>query len=741
MTNRILLLACFLSGAASLFYQVLWTRAFSLILGSTVQAASLIFAAFLTGLALGALLFGSLSGRLRNPLRAYVLLELGITVTAVATGLILLHHADALGALLGVGTTRYPLAFLLAVLMILPPTLLMGGTLPVVLTIAQRHDPQLSIVGRFYGWNTFGAAVGTLVCGFFAIRLLGISQSYYCAMTLNLAAAGLCILLLRSTAQPPAVTVHREQHEHTVRTALSERYLFLIAGTSGALVLSLEVIWSRFAGFLLGNRTYAFTLLMFTVLTLLAVGSWLSACLYRASLQRPGSNPYTVFVNLLALSALAIALSAAGGWWLIANQSEFEAQLPHLESYVVLYRFLEALVLLSLPLIFLGALLPLAVAQSKHCADNIGHTTARFYVINAVGIVVGSLGTGFVGIELLGSFGMFKLLVVMLLALAVYTFVIMRASLPRFAAALAIVALAALVVLPDSFPAGLRPGEKLIVESEDKYGVFRLVEMSNGQLRVTNNRSELVYHLGAYSTDFVQQMQGHLGLHFNPAARDALVIGNGYGITAGALAGYDSIEHVDAVEILPSMVDAADLFAPNNFSYHENPKVHVAVDDGRHFLVRQNKQYDIITLNVSDPHMPGGATLFHSDFYEVVKERLKPGGVMIQHVFGSEGATIANTLVTSFPHVRFSQSYSNGYNVVASMQPLDEAASRPMAMLPIAALRQLRRSSGGRPLTIPPLQQYSELPDSMHGDIIASDDFPAVEFSWNPGEKTLFINE
>jgi spermidine synthase len=101
-----------------------------------------------------------------------------------------------------------------------------------VLTIAQRHDSRLTIVGRFYGWNTFGAAIGTLVCGFFAIRLLGISQSYYCAMALNLAAAGLCILLLRNTTQPLAVA-GKVAPEHGSQNNLSERYLLMIAASSG----------------------------------------------------------------------------------------------------------------------------------------------------------------------------------------------------------------------------------------------------------------------------------------------------------------------------------------------------------------------------------------------------------------------------------------------------------------------------------------------------------------------------
>ena len=662
MTNRILLLACFLSGAASLFYEILWTRAFSLILGSTVQATSLIFAAFLTGLALGAWLFGSLSARLKRPLRAYILLEVGIAVAAVTIGLILHHQADMIGAALGDGTTKYALAFLLAVAMILPPTLLMGGTLPIVLTIAQRNDRRLSIVGRFYGWNIFGAALGTLACGFLTIRLWGITQSYYIAMALNLTVAAMCVALLRKP-QPEAVTPVNDANTDPRAGVLpgTENYLLLIAGISGVLILSLEVIWARFAGFFLGNRTYAFTLLMFTVLTLLAAGSWLSAKLYRSTAAKSSHEPYRLFSNLLALSAIAVVLSAVGGWWLIENQSVVEAKLPNLEEWILFYRFTEAFTLLALPLIFLGVLFPLAIALSRHCADNIGQTTARYYVINAVGVVIGSLGTGFIGVSYLGSFGMFKLLVAVLVALTFYSLYRGGRPLPIFAGPVAAATLVALLVMPDTYPTGLKPGEKLLKEVEDEYGVFRAARLKNQNLRVTNNQSELIYHLGAFSTDYVQQMQGHLGMHFNPSAKTALVIGSGYGITAGTLGSYDTIDYIDAVEILPSMVASADMFTPNNFNYHKNPKINVTIDDGRHFLMRQDRQYDIISLNVSDPHLPGGSTLFHTEFYALAKRHLKPGGVVIQHAFGSEWAIIASTLAASFPYTLFSRAYSNGF--------------------------------------------------------------------------------
>lgn len=235
-------------------------------------------------------------------------------------------------------------------------------------------------------------------------------------------------------------------------------------------------------------------------------------------------------------------------------------------------------------------------------------------------------------------------------------------------------------------------------------------------------------------------MQGHLGVHFNPEAKAALVIGSGYGITAGALGVYDSIDYIDAVEILPSMVNSTDLFMPNNFNYHNNPKIEVFIDDGRHFLLRQKQKYDIISLNVTEPHLPGSSTLFHTEFYELAKRQLNPGGVLIQHTFGSELAIIASTLAASFPYTMFSRSYSNGFNAVASMQPLDERALQAMA-LPEAAIRQLRQTARGRSISRPTFVSFDELPDRLHSDVLASDDFPAVEFSWNPGLNRLFINE
>lgn len=736
MTNRLLVCACFLSGAAGLMYEILWTRAFSLILGSTTQAAALIFAAFLTGLALGAWLFGKLADRWQNPLRAFGLLETTIAFTAVSTGLILHHQADAIGAFLSAGTMHLLPLFLLALVLILPPTLLMGGTLPLILAAAQRNDPSMSIIGRFYGWNTLGAALGTLVCGFLTIRLLGVTWSYYCAMSLNLLAALICILRSRRPV-PPSTQLGQPVEDPSGATA-DESYLLLIAAASGAVVLSLEVVWTRFAAFFLGNRSYAFATLMFAVLTLLALGSRWSSHLYRTT---SSANIYSRFATLMLLASLVVTCSAAAAWWLMEHQPTLEAQLPGGVGWVLPYRFLESFVLLAAPLLLLGTLFPLALACSKHAANNIGYTSGRYYMVNAAGIVAGALGTGFLGLEQLGSFGMIKLLAGVLLLLSLYTLCARWRPVSWVLPGLVAVCATAIYLLPANYPPLLRSGQFEVLTLEDKHGLFRITgNSSRTLLSVSNNRTELVYHLGAHSTDVVQQMQGHLGVHFNPGAKRALVIGSGYGITAGTLSLYDSVAHIDAVEILPAMVSSADMFEPNNFSYHKNSKVNVIVGDGRHFLLRQTEPYDIISLNVTDPHLPGGSSMFHYEFYELAKQHLAPEGVLIQHVFGGERAVVVSTLAAAFPYTAFSESYGNGYNAVASMRPLRSGMSRPM-QLPAAALRQLQSTSKGRGIRRPVFASFAELPPEDHSEIIASDDFPAVEFSWNSGAEALFINE
>ncbi|HEY8210916.1 MAG TPA: hypothetical protein VIG99_25710 [Myxococcaceae bacterium] len=189
-----------------------------------------------------------------------------------------------------------------------------------------------------------------------------------------------------------------------------------------------------------------------------------------------------------------------------------------------------------------------------------------------------------------------------------------------------------------------------------------------------------------------------------------------------------------------------DLFDPFNLGYHKNPRVRVVVDDGRHFLARSPDRYDIISINVSDPRLPGGSALFHADFYEVVKRHLQPGGVVVQHAFGTETALVLTTLSRSFKYLALFPAYANGYNVVAADHPLEPdagAIERATAVPEVQA--QLRAIGLLPPVTAAGLAKNAlhpeDLPELFGAREIATDDHPLLEFSSRGAGGMLFSNE
>lgn len=750
--RRLLLLATLLSGAAALVYETLWTRAFAVIVGSTVHAAAATFAAFLVGLALGAWLWGRHRLPIAWTVRAYLVVEVAIAATAPLVGLLIHRRANGLAAWFGTGLGPDFLSmFGMVLLLVLLPTLLMGATFPLVLVAARRLGGGLSEIGRFYAINTAGAAAGTLVCGFVLIRFLGVEASYAVGAAANLAAAALCLPLLRAPLRDEAEAPGLPEAPPTETEPapwLPQGLLLGVAASSGFVVLALEIVWTRFASYFLGNRTFAFTTLLACVLLLLSAGSWLSARL----VARFGPRRPELFGGTLVLSAAAILGSAAAGWWWIRAQSGLEAGLPGAGGWLLVYRALETFVLLAPPLVALGCLFPMSLMCARLAERATGAAAGRFYLVNTAGSVCGSLGAGFWGLSALGAFGSVRALawVTAALAIAVFAWAFARERRRVHLAGLAGAAAVA-VAVPFALPGALTlldAGEELLYRTEDEYGVMQVVRRPDGLVEVTNNRTELIYYLGLVSTSYVQQMQGHLGMFHHPDASSALVLGSGYGITAGALTVYPQMRAIDAVEILPGMVEAADLFRPYNFAYHRDRRVRVVVDDARHFLATSDRRYDIVSINVSDPHLPGGSSLFHTDFYEVVKKHLEPGGVVLQHAFGSDIDIVIRTLLVSFDHVRAYRAYANGYNVVAADRPLEKGAERADALRDAPSVARALAGIG----MLPPLTPGGVLRAGIAGGEIgawldmggpvASDDHPALEFAWHDDPALLlFSNE
>ncbi|MFL5352925.1 fused MFS/spermidine synthase [Archangium sp.] len=739
------------SGAAALIAETLWIRSLSTMVGSTVEAASTIFAAFMVGLALGAWLAGRKADVLPNPLRAYAWVEVAISLTAGAAGLLLFLGRDTLivgGDLQGVA--RVALIFFFVLALVLLPTLLMGATFPMMVAAARRAGLEVRGVNVLYALNTLGASLGTIACGFVLLPLLGVRGSVGAGVLLNLLAAVACVpaLLSRSAsesseapASPEAPASERTPEAGT--PALPQWVLLTVAMASGLLTLGAEVAWTRLSSYFLGNRVYAFSTLMACVLVALSGGSWLAERLQR----RWGHRMAGLMGAVLAVSAaLTVGCAALAEWW-IHHQVEFERGLPQSTGVFFAARILQTLVLLGPMMLAMGCLFPLSLTASRLTRERSGRAAGLFYLVNTVGSVTGSLLVGFWLLPTVGVYRAIGALVAFACVVAAVVFLLgVRERLPKLAGLGAVTALLSLVplVLPEELVT-LEPHEQLVYREEDRYGVFQVTGLPGGMLSVSNNHTKLVHYLGAASTAYVQQMQGHLGMFFRPEAKTAVVLGSGYGITAGALGLYPQLERVDAVEILPAMVELADMFMPHNLGYHRNPRVHVVVDDGRHYLTRSKNRYDIVSINISDPRLPGGASLFHADFYGIVKEHLTPGGVVIQHCFGTELRLVLSTLGRSFKYVRLFPSYQNGFNVVASDGPLEADPKRIDALAAMPGVREALHDIG----IIEPLRAGEvfsrgltpeDVPGLFNDSRVATDDSPLLEYSLRGGVAGLFFS-
>ena len=726
-----ILLATLSSGISALMYEVLWTRSLAIILGSTVPAGSAVFASFMLGSGLGAYWVIRWKPKGADHLRTYSAVELGIMLLAPMTGWILHHWRESLATYAGSPNTDFYLlqTTLVALCMTIVPTVLIGATFPILLAGSRRFTSRISLIGRIYGFNILGGAVGVLLAGFLTIRLVGVLNSYLVAASLNAISALICLLIWRTSRaqqqQPPTI-----ERTHSPDHPIPDRILILTAFTSGLLVLSCEVIWFRLASFLLGNRTYALSTLLFCMLFLLAFSALLVPPLLRRYQRR--ATPFIGYALLASVCLIPLSTWGASLW--IQWQDVFEALLPRPSVSLVPFRIFVTLIALSPMMLPLGLLFPMSLSLSRRSQTELGYTAGTFYLVNSIGAAAGALVTGHWLLSTFGTLRSSLILSIVCVALAstffVFTFGRSSTILARTCLLSSIAALALLFAVAPSRMLYLRPGEDLLHYREDNYGVFQVIRERSGFLKVRNNKMKLMSRLGDKEGNFVQQMLGHLGMLYLDNAKTALVVGGGYGITTGSLAAYPELAAIDSIEILPGMIESADFFEPYNLGYHKDPRVRIFQEDGRHFLARTDARYDVITVNVTDPLLPGASTLFHKEFYELVKRRLRPNGVFVQAIWNPGLKIMLNTIRHSFAHVVRLPVWSNSYIIVASDAPLrirdggsplfdDHDLGTARALLGHSATELKKR-----------LGKIEPLPnDSKPGDEdIASDTHPRLEF-------------
>lgn len=656
-----LLLVLFVgSGCAALIYEVVWFQLLELVIGSSAVSMAVLLATFMGGLCLGSLGLPRLVSPRHHPLRTYALLELGIGVI----GLAVLFVVPLLGGLYsgwaGVGTWSVVLRGLVAGLCLLPPTFLMGATLPALARWVETTPQGVAWLGFFYAGNTVGAVVGSVLAGFYLLRLHDMPTSTYLAVAINLVVAALAWLMASATplniVEPTAVAPAR---------APGERDIYIAIGLSGMTALAAEVVWTRLLSLLFGGTTYTFSLILAAFLAGLGIGSSGGAALAR-TLRRPR-------LAFGVCQALLCAAIAWGGYLLTVSLPFWPidpslAPTPWLEFHL---DFARAIMVVLPGAILWGASFPLALAAAASRGKDPARFVGGLYAANTVGAIVGSLGASLV-ISSLGSQRAQQILIVVctasaLLVLRPFAFAPDRRSGVRFAAALALIGIVGALLLPllvQPVPGSMvaygrwaptRSGGASIIYMGEGYNASVAVSrLPNGVLNYHN--AGKIQASSEVQDMRLQRMLGHLTTLVPKQARSVFVIGCGAGVTAGAVAIDPRVQRVTIAEIEPLVVKTVSTyFSAYNFDVIRNPKVRVRLDDARHVLQTSTEKYDAITSDPLDPWVKGAAMLYTKEFFELVKSRLNPGGVVtifVQLYESSEEAVKSEvgTFFDAFPN-------------------------------------------------------------------------------------------
>jgi spermidine synthase len=719
----------FVSGISGLIYQSLWLRLLSLIFGVTVYAASTVLASFMAGLALGTLIAGRLTTRIRRPLVWFGAIELGIGALALLTPWALDLAAQVWIAL----QARVPdqlwaltaARFLCSMAVLLAPTMLMGATLPLVvrssLTGRALAGPW---VGVLYAANTAGAITGTLVAGFVLIGSVGIARSFHLAAALN-ALVGLSALALGAW---DARSLSAEQAPRTDKTFSNpsppvSRIGQLAFAFSGFAALALEVVWFRVLVIIVPATTYAFTTMLAAVLLGLAAGSALAAPLLRRSWNWVGLfGSVQLAIGLLTVGAMALYLDWYGAGTVRGSD--------HVASLLAIVP----------PALAMGFAFPVGIRAWVDIPGAPHHEraarVARLYAVNVAGAILGAAAGGFLLLPGAGS----RLSLVILGAGFVLSGLLLiwhstSGRRPALVAATAIVVsafvwLAARVPTPFAaaqgrrVPAGERP---LFIEEgvQTTVGVYvdpkgRHVMYLDG-LHQANDSAEMVR---------VHRQIGLLPAAIHPAPRKALVIGLGGGVTGGALGLVDGLT-LDIVELSDSVVRAARWFRHVNGDVLNRPNVRLRVDDGRNHLLTTRERYDIVTADIIQPIHAGAGNLYSAEYYRLARRVLAPGGVMLQWIGDrpeSQYKLMVRTFLDVFPHAT---AWAGGTLLVGTTEPLkldQEAFQRKL----IQDGTRSALASIDLPNFEALLARYTAGPDGLRDFIgpglILTDDRPLVEY-------------
>ncbi|MYK41232.1 MAG: tetratricopeptide repeat protein [Gemmatimonadetes bacterium] len=603
----IALICFFLSGFAGLVYEVVWIRQASLLFGSTTFALSTVLAVFFLGLACGSYLFGRYGQRTGHPLLVFALVEIGLGLSALASPyafeLADILYGTVYRSLAGYAILHFLTRIVLVGFVILPPTVLMGATLPLFCRQFVRSDAKIvRSVGLLYGINTLGAALGCVCAGFVLLPELGFLDTVRLGAVLNILVgivAGSLPIARSGLARPRLLRPEERGHWG----------VFALFFAVGFVALGSEVLWTRYLGLLIANTVYTYTLTLAVVLVGLVLGSVLASLFFDRTGHR--ARYFGALQVLLGLVVLLLMMLPSDIWRRLGEEWWIYA------------------VLLLPPGVLGGASFPLAVRMVVEDASAASGGTGKIAAVNTLGGIAGALAIGFVGLPFFGleSSLLFITGTSLAVGFAAWIWLDRTSTLTVKAAFIGLfscVWLGVFCLLPTRIPADFLGEREELVDFREGYGSNLAVIRQDRGLQLEINR----WWQGRDRKTH-QVMAAHVPMLLHPEPKRVLLVGIGTGQTAARFLLYP-IDRLECVDIEPTIFS----FIRPHFDsrWMEDPRVKLIGADGRNYLRHTPSTYDVISLELGQLSRPGVASFYTADFYSQVKKRLRSGGFLVQFV-------------------------------------------------------------------------------------------------------------
>jgi spermidine synthase len=684
----------FISGAASLVYELIWIRQLSLVFGGTLYAISAVLCAFMTGLALGAWGIGLLLSHRNkqkktvNLVLLYGLIEglIGLYGLFFPYGLELISgfYAPIVNGTIELGFLLHWIEFFLSTALMLPATICMGATLPLIgsWSIGKNSERIISDISILYSLNTFGAVAGCLYTQTIALKYFGVSATNLTAIGMNFLVFLLCTplrsyFIKNSSSKTPAIKYKINRVSSSAPDRKFSLLLIFIFAYSGMAALASEILWTRVLVFPMGTTLNSFALILATFLFGIALGSIMADKLL-------GNSNHVLKFLLIQLS---IAISCIAILPLFENIHEWTSKadqlfydLDNIALKTIGIRSLFAFGLMFLPTLGFGLSFPLANRININLFKTNSKTLGNTYALNTVGATLGTIITPFILIPFMGIrmslFVIYSILIFLcLVAMAIHFKWNDKNFVKSGFIATTIIFLGYMWSNPKISTEQLGIHNLARIEIDTQKHQLNLIEYIEGDFStlsvIENKKSKArTLYMNGFSTatvsdsiggsDYMQAM-GFIPMVLHPNPKKALVICFGTGNTTGTVSLFPGVQ-VDGIEIDKNVLSLAHHFSKWNHNAQKKKNIHMYIQDGRTFTRWTQNKYDVITLEPMSPIQAGTVNLYSREFYQLTAERLNKDGLMMQwlplHLVGPDDAkSILKTFKEVYPHTSIWNSF------------------------------------------------------------------------------------